>query len=134
MAAVAQASARARAYSTPSCASTSCLISSISAWSSARRWSIARTRSPTADGTRSSMAMSGRVRLPSRRSAPIALPSRSWSATKSRASSEIWKATPMSRPYRVSASVGAGGRPPRRAPMRQHAEMNEAVFWLMIRM
>ena len=66
----------------------------------AREHARARAR-PRAGVARSSMAMSGSVRLPSRRSAPIALPSRSWSATKSSESSEIWKATPMSRPYRV---------------------------------
>ena len=78
--------------------------------------------------------MRGSVRLPSRRSAPIALPKRASSATKSSESSEIWNATPTSRPYRVSASTCGPGAAPSSAPIRQHAEMNEAVFCVMMRM
>ena len=71
----------------------------------------ARAR-PPAGGTRSSIAMSGSVRLPSRRSAPIALPSRSWSASKSSASSEIWKA--------IADVEPVAGRAPRSARAAAH--------------
>ena len=63
----------------------------------------------------------------------MALPRRSWLATKSRESSEIWKATPMSSPYRRQRLHLLERDPTRTAPpMRQQAEMNEAVFWVMI--
>jgi len=78
------------------------------------------------------MAMSGSVRFPPA-GRPIALPEAVLVGDRSRAIVGDLEGDADVSPYRVSASIRAGGVRRAGRPMLQHAAMNEAVFCVMIR-
>ena len=78
--------------------------------------------------------MSGSVRLPSRRSAPTALPSRRLVGHEvERVVGDLEGDADVEPVARERLELHRAGTPPSRAPIRQHADMKEAVFCVMIR-
>ena len=93
--------------------------------------SSSRTREPEGPAAAS---RTGAVKVPSRISEPAGLPIVSSSATRSRASSAIWKTMPTCQAHSESASTTESGASAAIAPRRADVRIREAVLALITRL